>query len=138
MAFTRPLEDERVRVAAAYWLGASPHERSEANGIILARYARHAMETIRQQAEEIERLKQESARHPYRGTMHYSRRESNFINRMDHNDRDLYVKQFIASCNSKQIIPFIEVIRHDKDWREVEYVIDLPTLPELDRKDTQP
>lgn len=42
-AYVRELTDERVAVAAAYWLDCSPHERTEADGIILARYARKAM-----------------------------------------------------------------------------------------------
>lgn len=49
-ALTRELTDERVATAAAYWMDASPHERWVPDGIILARYARHAMA-------EIERLK---------------------------------------------------------------------------------
>ncbi len=46
IAWTRELTDERVAVAVAYWLDCSPHERTEADGIILARYARMAMEKI--------------------------------------------------------------------------------------------
>ena len=46
VAYTRELTDERVIVAAAYWLDCSPHERTEADGVILARYARKAMEEI--------------------------------------------------------------------------------------------
>ena len=46
LAYTRELTDERVRVAAAYWLDASPHEQTTADGVILARYARHAMDLI--------------------------------------------------------------------------------------------
>ena len=48
IAFTRELTNERVAVAAAYWLDASPHERAEADGVILARYARKAMQEIEQ------------------------------------------------------------------------------------------
>jgi len=46
IALTRELTDERVAIAAAYWLDCSPHERTEADGIILARYARMAMGKI--------------------------------------------------------------------------------------------
>lgn len=58
IAHTRELTDERVRVAAAYWLDASPHERSEADGIILARYARHAMDQLSEQEKTIDLLRQ--------------------------------------------------------------------------------
>lgn len=58
LAYTRELTDERVRVAAGYWLDASPHEQIKADGVILARYARAAMGTIEQQREEIKRLRE--------------------------------------------------------------------------------
>lgn len=48
IAYTRELTDERVATAAAYWLDASRHERIEADGVILARYARKAMQEIEQ------------------------------------------------------------------------------------------
>jgi protoporphyrinogen oxidase len=46
LAYTRELTDERVRIAAAYWLDCSPHEQTTADGVILARYARYAMELL--------------------------------------------------------------------------------------------
>lgn len=54
IAWTRELTNERVRVAAAYWLDCSPHERTEADGIILARYARMAMEKLELAAKALE------------------------------------------------------------------------------------
>lgn len=58
IAWTRELTDERVRVAAAYWLDASPHERIEADGIILARYARMAMEKLELAVKALEEAKE--------------------------------------------------------------------------------
>jgi hypothetical protein len=57
-ALTRELTDERVSTAAAYWLDASPHERWEPDGIILARYARHMLGEAARLREVLERTGQ--------------------------------------------------------------------------------
>lgn len=62
------------------------------------------------------------------GKMNTSRRESNFINRMNPEQRDQYIKRFIASCNPEQLIPFIKITKHDKHFREIEYEINVPDL----------
>ncbi|MCM3763461.1 hypothetical protein [Neobacillus niacini] len=61
-----------------------------------------------------------------KGVMNTSRRESNFINRMSSEQRDRYIKDFIARCNPEQLIPFIKITKHDKHFREIEYVINVP------------
>lgn len=58
--------------------------------------------------------------------MNTSRRESNFISHMKIENREQYIKRFIASCNPEQLIPFIKIINHDKQFREIEYVINMP------------
>lgn len=55
-AFVRELTDERVAIAAADWLDCSPHERTEADGVILARYARKAMKELTEAQQTIDRL----------------------------------------------------------------------------------
>lgn len=57
------------------------------------------------------------------GVMNTSRKESNFINRMSSEERELYIKRFIASCNPEELIPFIKITKHDKYFREIEYEI---------------
>lgn len=58
--------------------------------------------------------------------MRTSRKESNFISSMSSNDRERYLKRFIASCNIEQLIPFIEIKKHSENFREIEYEIKVP------------
>lgn len=60
-----------------------------------------------------------------KGVMNNSRRESNFVKGMTPKKRDQYIKHFIASCNPEELIPFITITKHDKHFREIEYVIDI-------------
>ncbi len=46
-------DHDRAMTAAAYWLDASPHERCEGDGLVLAQYARNADEIIRSLLEQI-------------------------------------------------------------------------------------
>jgi hypothetical protein len=43
-------------------------------------------------------------------------------------NRDHYIKRFIASCNPEELIPFIKLTKHDKHFREIEYVIEIPVV----------
>jgi hypothetical protein len=61
-----------------------------------------------------------------KGKMNYSRRQANFISRLPDKTRDEHIRHFIASCNVDQLLPFVKIISHDKNWREVEYVIEVP------------
>jgi tagatose-1,6-bisphosphate aldolase len=61
-----------------------------------------------------------------KGITNNSRRESNFIKRMTSENREQYIKRFIASCNAEQLIPFINITKHDEHFREIEYVISIP------------
>jgi hypothetical protein len=61
-----------------------------------------------------------------KGVINNSRRESDFINRMGPEQRDLYIKSFIASCNSEELIPFIKIKKTTRYFREVEYEINVP------------
>ncbi|MFB0847311.1 hypothetical protein [Paenibacillus oleatilyticus] len=65
------------------------------------------------------------------GVMNASRREANFISRMGLEDRERYIKRFIASCNPEQLVPFIRIIRHDKNFRTVEYAIDISDVAQI-------
>jgi hypothetical protein len=60
-----------------------------------------------------------------KGIINNSRRESDFIKRMSSEKRERYIKSFIASCNSEELIPFIKIIKHDKHFREIEYEINV-------------
>jgi hypothetical protein len=61
-----------------------------------------------------------------KGKIHHSRRQSNFINYLSPEKRDRYLKEWIAANNTKELIPFIKITKHDKYYREVEYEIELP------------
>ncbi|MGM0971643.1 MAG: hypothetical protein ACQEW2_02165 [Bacillota bacterium] len=61
-----------------------------------------------------------------RGVMNNSRRQSNFLNSMKPEERERHIKHFIGSCNVQELIPFIEITKHDKHFREIEYVINIP------------
>lgn len=65
-----------------------------------------------------------------KGVMNISRRSSDFIKRMNPEERERYLKNFIASCNSEKLIPFIEITKHDKYFREIEYEINIPKISE--------
>ncbi|MNW28147.1 hypothetical protein D3C74_49620 [compost metagenome] len=55
----REIAHERVRLAAAYWLEPYPRERTEADGVILARYARKAMKELEEKDQLIAALQKE-------------------------------------------------------------------------------
>lgn len=59
------------------------------------------------------------------GVTNKSRKEANFINYMKSEQREQYIKQWIASCNVGQLVPFIKIIKHDRYFREIEYEIDI-------------
>lgn len=65
-----------------------------------------------------------------KGVMNNSRKESDFVKRMTDEEREHYLKRFIASCNPEELIPFIKITKHDKNFREIEYVINVPDLNE--------
>jgi tagatose-1,6-bisphosphate aldolase len=65
------------------------------------------------------------------GIMNNSRKESDFIKRMSSKEREQYIKRFIASCNPEELIPFIEITKWDKNFREIEYVINIPSVIDL-------
>lgn len=60
------------------------------------------------------------------GVTYNSRRESNFICRMRSENREQYIKRWIAACNPEELIPYVEIVKHDKFYREIEYKINLP------------
>lgn len=78
IAMTRELTDERVATAAAYWLDASPHERWEPDGIILARYARYAMTEIERLRAELCELEQERNMYKSSSEVFYERLKNGY------------------------------------------------------------
>lgn len=60
------------------------------------------------------------------GKVHKSRKESDFMKRMKPEERERYIKQWISACNPHELIPFITITKHDKNFREIEYTIDIP------------
>lgn len=63
-----------------------------------------------------------------KGTINYSRRNSNFVKFLSPEEREQHIKHFIASCSVEQLIPFIEITQHDKNFREIQYVINVPEV----------
>jgi hypothetical protein len=71
------------------------------------------------------------------GKMNTSRKESNFVCRMSPEDREQYLKRFMASCNPEELIPFIEITKNDKYFREIEYVINIPNAKRIEEESDQ-
>lgn len=59
-----------------------------------------------------------------KGVTHNSRRSSDFLKNLSPKDREQHIKEFIAACNSRLLIPVISLTKHDKHYREIEYEID--------------
>lgn len=67
------------------------------------------------------------------GTDNNSRKQADFLKRMDPKERENHMKQFMASCESDMLLPFVTITNHDKHFRAVEYEIDVPDHEELVR-----
>lgn len=63
-----------------------------------------------------------------KGTIHQSRKQSNFVNRMTPEKREQHIKEWIATCNWQELIPFVQITKHDKYYREIEYEIRVPDM----------
>lgn len=59
-----------------------------------------------------------------KGTTHQSRRESDQFLSLTPAKREDSIKQFIAACNPKALMPFIEITDHDENYRVIDYKID--------------
>lgn len=65
-----------------------------------------------------------------KGITYNSRRQSNFVNSLNPEQRERYIKDGIARCHPELLIPFIKIVKHDKYFREIEYVIEIPDSEE--------
>lgn len=61
------------------------------------------------------------------GIVTKNRNEGNFIKRMQADTRDTYIKEWIAACNKKELIPHIRITKTDRYYREVHYEIHTET-----------
>ncbi len=57
-----------------------------------------------------------------------SRRQGDFVRRLPAQQRDAHLIHFIASCNVDQLYPFIQIVRCDRYYRQIEYTIQTPQL----------
>ena len=63
-----------------------------------------------------------------KGSFHQSRRQSNFYNFLKGDKQIDYAKNWVATLNSKLLIPFITITGGTKFNREVFYEIDIDRL----------
>jgi hypothetical protein len=61
-----------------------------------------------------------------KGKINHSRRQASFVNNMSPERREQHIKEWIATCNWQELIPYVKITKHDKYFREVEFEIDLP------------
>ncbi|WP_029265738.1 hypothetical protein [Virgibacillus alimentarius] len=66
-----------------------------------------------------------------KGVNYRSRKQSDFVKRMNQKDREDHLKSFIASCESDMLMPYIQIKKHDKHFRKIEYEVDIPDQEEL-------
>lgn len=62
-----------------------------------------------------------------RGVLHSSRRQSDFLKRLSSKDREENIIEFIAACNAKMLVPYIRIIGNDRNYRQVDYAIEIPS-----------
>ncbi|OEH52946.1 hypothetical protein AQ616_18755 [Oceanobacillus sp. E9] len=58
--------------------------------------------------------------------LYTSRKDSNFIKSMDEDVRKEYLIRKIAMLNVEQLEPYIEIVSNDKNFRTIEYAVNLP------------
>lgn len=63
-----------------------------------------------------------------KGITYNSRRESDNILSLSNEQREQSIKRFIAACNPKLLIPFIEITAYDPDNRTIEYQINIERI----------
>lgn len=62
-----------------------------------------------------------------RGVLHSSRRQSDFLKRLSSKDREENIIEFIAACNAKMLVPYIRIVGNDRNYRQVDYAIEIPS-----------
>ena len=69
-----------------------------------------------------------------KGSFHQSRRQSNFYNNLKGDKQTNYAKAWVATLNSKLLIPFIKITGATKFNREVFYEIDIGRLLKVEEE----
>lgn len=62
------------------------------------------------------------------GITYNSRKQANFVQHIKPvGRREQHIKEWIATCNWQELIPYVEILEHDEHYREIKYRIKLPS-----------
>lgn len=63
-----------------------------------------------------------------KGVTNNSRKQADFVKSLKPDVRERHIKRFIAACNVEELMPYIKITGHDKNYREISYEIQIPNI----------